>query len=188
MTTFPHLLSPVVTEPKKAVVALKWTVRQMEDRYQSMSKLGVRNLAAYNQRIAEAARKKELLKRTVQTGFDADTGQPIYEDQELDLNPLPLIVVVVDEMADLMMVAGKEVEGAIQRLSPNGSRGRHSPDHGDPAPLGGRHHRHDQGEFPDPDQLSGHLQDRQPHDSRRTGRRTAAGPGRHAVYGGRRTR
>ena len=113
----PHLLSPVVTEPKKAVVALKWTVRQMEDRYQSMSKLGVRNLAAYNQRIAEAARKKEVLKRTVQTGFDADTGQPIYEDQELDLNPLPLIVVVVDEMADLMMVAGKEVEGAIQRLS-----------------------------------------------------------------------
>ena len=113
----PHLLSPVVTEPKKAVVALKWTVREMEDRYQSMSKLGVRNLAAYNARLAEAARKGEQLQRTVQTGFDAETGQPIYEVQELDLNPLPLIVVVVDEMADLMMVAGKDVEGAIQRLS-----------------------------------------------------------------------
>ncbi len=113
----PHLLSPVVTEPKKAVVALKWTVRQMEDRYQSMSKLGVRNLAAYNARIAEAAKRGEVLKRTVQTGFNPETGQPIYEDQELDLTPLPLIVVVVDEMADLMMIAGKEVESAIQRLS-----------------------------------------------------------------------
>jgi DNA segregation ATPase FtsK/SpoIIIE, S-DNA-T family len=113
----PHLLSPVVTEPKKAVVALKWTVRQMEDRYQSMSKLGVRNLAAYNARIVEAIQRGEVLKRTVQTGFDTETGQPIYEDQELDLRPLPLIVVVVDEMADLMMVAGKEVESAIQRLS-----------------------------------------------------------------------
>jgi S-DNA-T family DNA segregation ATPase FtsK/SpoIIIE len=113
----PHLLSPVVTEPKKAVVALKWTVRQMEDRYQSMSKLGVRNLAAYNARIAEAAKRGETLKRTVQTGFNPETGQPIYEDQELDLTPLPLIVVVVDEMADLMMIAGKEVESAIQRLS-----------------------------------------------------------------------
>ncbi len=113
----PHLLSPVVTEPKKAVVALKWTVREMEDRYQSMSKLGVRNLAAYNARLAEAAKKGEQLKRTVQTGFDIETGQPTYEVQELDLNPLPLIVVVVDEMADLMMVAGKDVEGAIQRLS-----------------------------------------------------------------------
>jgi DNA segregation ATPase FtsK/SpoIIIE, S-DNA-T family len=113
----PHLLSPVVTEPKKAVVALKWTVRQMEDRYQSMSKLGVRNLAAYNARIVEAASRGETLKRTLQTGFDTETGQPIYEDQELDLTPLPLIVVVVDEMADLMMIAGKEVESAIQRLS-----------------------------------------------------------------------
>ncbi len=113
----PHLLTPVVTDPRKAVVSLKWAVREMEDRYKAMSKLGVRNLGAYNQRLAEAEKKGEQLIRTVQTGFDPDTGQPIYEDQELDLTPLPLIVVIVDEMADLMMVAGKEVEGSIQRLA-----------------------------------------------------------------------
>ena len=113
----PHLLTPVVTDPRKAVVALKWAVREMEDRYKSMSKLGVRNLAAYNARIAEVAEKGETLSRTVQTGFDTDTGEPIYEEQLLDLTPKPLIVVIVDEMADLMMVAGKDVEGSIQRLA-----------------------------------------------------------------------
>ncbi|MFN3230618.1 MAG: DNA translocase FtsK [Alphaproteobacteria bacterium] len=113
----PHLLTPVVTDPRKAVVSLKWAVREMEDRYKAMSKLGVRNLSAYNQRLAEAEKKGEELIRTVQTGFDPETGQPIYEDQALDLTPLPLIVVIVDEMADLMMVAGKEVEGSIQRLA-----------------------------------------------------------------------
>ena len=113
----PHLLSPVVTEPKKAVVALKWAVREMEDRYRAMSRLGVRNLEGYNARIAEAKRKGETLTRKVQTGFDPDTGQPLMEDQPFDLDPLPLIVVVVDELADLMLVAGKEVEATIQRLA-----------------------------------------------------------------------
>ena len=113
----PHLLAPVVTDPKKSVVALKWTVREMEDRYQSMSKLGVRNIAGYNARLAEARKRGEVLARRVQTGFDEETGKPIYEDQPLDLDPLPYIVVIVDEMADLMLVAGKEVEAAIQRLA-----------------------------------------------------------------------
>ena len=113
----PHLLSPVVTDPKKAVVALKWAVREMEDRYRSMSKLGVRNIDGYNQRLREARKKKETLMRRVQTGFDPDTGKPIFEDQPLDLTELPHIVILVDEMADLMLVAGKEIEAAIQRLA-----------------------------------------------------------------------
>jgi len=113
----PHLLTPVVTDPRKAVVALKWAVREMEDRYKAMSQLGVRNMAAYNDRLREVTAKGETLSRTVQTGFDTDTGEPIYEEQLLDLTPMPLIVVIVDEMADLMMVAGKDVEGSIQRLA-----------------------------------------------------------------------
>ncbi len=113
----PHLLAPVVTDPKKAVVALKWTVKEMEGRYKKMSKLGVRNIDGYNVRVNEAAARGEALTRTVQTGFDAHTGQAVYESEEMDLNPLPYIVVVVDEMADLMMVAGKEIEGAVQRLA-----------------------------------------------------------------------
>ncbi|CCQ75427.1 DNA translocase FtsK 4TM domain-containing protein [Magnetospira sp. QH-2] len=113
----PHLLAPVVTEPGKAVVALKWTVREMEDRYRAMANLGVRNIGGYNQRIIEARKKGETLTRRVQTGFDVDTGKPVFEDQDLDMNPLPFIVVVVDEMADLMLVAGKDIEGAIQRLA-----------------------------------------------------------------------
>ena len=113
----PHLLAPVVTEPKKAVVALKWIVREMEDRYRAMSRLGVRNIDGYNTRIEEARRSGEVLTRRVQTGFDPDTGQPVYEDQPFDLEPLPFIVVVVDEMADLMLVAGKDIEAAVQRLA-----------------------------------------------------------------------
>jgi S-DNA-T family DNA segregation ATPase FtsK/SpoIIIE len=113
----PHLLTPVVTDPKKAVVALKWTVREMEDRYRRMSKLGVRNISGYNERIAKAAEKGETLKRQVQTGFDAGTGQPIFEEEEISLEPMPFIVVIVDEMADLMLVAGKDIEGAVQRLA-----------------------------------------------------------------------
>ena len=113
----PHLLAPVVTEPGKAVVALKWVVREMQTRYRSMSRLGVRNVAGYNQRVAEALANGESPKRTVQTGYDAGSGEPIYEEQELDLKAMPFIIVVVDEMADLMMVAGKDVEAAIQRLS-----------------------------------------------------------------------
>jgi S-DNA-T family DNA segregation ATPase FtsK/SpoIIIE len=113
----PHLLAPVVTDPKKAVVALKWTVREMEDRYRAMSKLGVRNVEGFNQRLKEARENGEMLTRKVQTGFDADTGKPVFEDQAFDLKELPYIVVVVDEFADLMLVAGKDIEGAIQRLA-----------------------------------------------------------------------
>ncbi|WP_112661930.1 DNA translocase FtsK [Microvirga flavescens] len=113
----PHLLTPVVTDPKKAVVALKWAVREMEDRYKKMSKLGVRNIDGFNTRVGEAKARGEVITRTVQTGFDKETGQAIYEDEIMDLEPLPYIVVIVDEMADLMMVAGKEIEGAIQRLA-----------------------------------------------------------------------
>ena len=113
----PHLLTPVVTDPKKAVVALKWAVREMEERYKKMSKVGVRNIDGFNTRVAEADEKGEIITRTVQTGFDRETGEPIYEDEVMDLEPLPYIVVIVDEMADLMMVAGKDIEGAIQRLA-----------------------------------------------------------------------
>jgi S-DNA-T family DNA segregation ATPase FtsK/SpoIIIE len=113
----PHLLAPVVTEARKAVVALKWTVREMENRYRAMSKLGVRNIEGYNQRLAEARSRGEILKRRVQTGFDEETGRPIFEEQPLASTPLPLIIVVVDEMADLMLVAGKDIEAAVQRLA-----------------------------------------------------------------------
>jgi S-DNA-T family DNA segregation ATPase FtsK/SpoIIIE len=113
----PHLLTPVVTDPKKAVVALKWAVREMEERYKKMSKLGVRNIDGYNARLAEAKAKGETLHRTVHTGYDKETGEAIYEKEELELDPLPYLVVIVDEMADLMMVAGKDIEGAIQRLA-----------------------------------------------------------------------
>src|SRR5437868_7743254 len=113
----PHLLTPVVTDPKKAVVALKWAVREMEERYKKMSKLGVRNIDGYNQRLLEAKGKGERLTRTVHTGFDKETGKAIYEEEALDLEPLPFIVIIVDEMADLMMVAGKDIEGAVQRLA-----------------------------------------------------------------------
>jgi DNA segregation ATPase FtsK/SpoIIIE, S-DNA-T family len=113
----PHLMAPVVTEPAKAVTALKWTVREMERRYRSMSQLGVRNIAGYNERVAAARGKGEVVTRRVQTGFDAETGRPTFEEQPLVLEPLPLIVVVIDEMADLMMVAGKDIEAAVQRLA-----------------------------------------------------------------------
>lgn len=113
----PHLLTPVVTDPKKAVVALKWAVREMENRYRAMSKLGVRNIDGYNARLEEARASGELLIRRVQTGFDPDTGKPIFENQSLDTTSLPYIVVVVDEMADLMLVAGKEIEMTVQRLA-----------------------------------------------------------------------
>ncbi|MAZ76232.1 MAG: cell division protein FtsK [Micavibrio sp.] len=113
----PHLLTPVVTEPGKAIVALKWAVAEMEERYRAMSKLGVRNIDGYNARLAEARKKGESIMRKVQTGFDPETGKPTYEEQPLDLTDLPYIVVIVDEFADLMLVAGKEVENTIQRLA-----------------------------------------------------------------------
>ena len=113
----PHLLAPVVIDPKKAVVALKWAVREMESRYGKMAKIGVRGVEAFNERVRKSKDKGEVLKRTVQTGFDRETGRPVYEDEVLELEPMPFIVVVVDEMADLMMISGKEIEGAVQRLA-----------------------------------------------------------------------
>ncbi|MHC0052308.1 DNA translocase FtsK 4TM domain-containing protein [Actibacterium sp. D379-3] len=113
----PHLLSPVVTDPKKAVVALKWVVGEMEERYRKMSKMGVRNIEGFNGRVRDALAKGEMFSRTVQTGFDDDTGEPMFETEEFAPEALPYIVVIVDEMADLMMVAGKEIEACIQRLA-----------------------------------------------------------------------
>ena len=113
----PHLLTPVVTDPTKAVVALKWAVREMEDRYRKMSKIGVRNIEGFNAKVKQANKTGETITRTVQTGFNRETGEALYESETFDLQPLPFIVVIVDEMADLMMVAGKDIEGAIQRLA-----------------------------------------------------------------------
>lgn len=113
----PHLMAPVVTEPAKAVTALKWTVREMERRYRAMSQLGVRNVGGYNERVVDARAKGEVVTRRVQTGFDSETGKPTFEEQPLTLEPLPFLVVIIDEMADLMMVAGKEIEAAVQRLA-----------------------------------------------------------------------
>ncbi|MEM7497633.1 MAG: DNA translocase FtsK, partial [Pseudomonadota bacterium] len=113
----PHLLAPVVTDPKKAVVALKWVVAEMEERYRRMSKLGVRNIDGFNARCRDTKARGEMFSRTIQTGFDETTGEPIYETQEFEPEEMPLIVVIVDEMADLMMVAGKEIEACIQRLA-----------------------------------------------------------------------
>ncbi|MBR1948687.1 MAG: cell division protein FtsK, partial [Alphaproteobacteria bacterium] len=113
----PHLLTPVITDPAKAVIGLKWAVKEMEDRYRAMAQLNVRNITGYNQRLDELRANGEKILRKVQTGFEMDTGKPVYEEQELDLTPMPYIVIVVDEMADLMLVAGKDVEAAIQRLA-----------------------------------------------------------------------
>nr|WP_244536987.1 DNA translocase FtsK [Methylobacterium pseudosasicola] len=113
----PHLLSPVVTDPKKAVIALKWAVREMEERYKKMAKIAVRNIDGYNGRMKEARERGEVITRTVQTGFNRETGEAVFEQEAMDLSALPYIVIVVDEMADLMMVAGKDIEGAIQRLA-----------------------------------------------------------------------
>jgi S-DNA-T family DNA segregation ATPase FtsK/SpoIIIE len=113
----PHLLTPVVTDPAKAIMALKWAVREMEGRYRNMAKIGVRNITSYNERLALARSKGEVISRRVQTGFDQETGSPVFEEDMLDLTPLPYIVVVIDEVADLMLVAGKEIEAAVQRLA-----------------------------------------------------------------------
>ena len=129
--TCSHRSSPI---RKKAVVALKWTVREMENRYRDMSKLGVRNIDGYNQRLDEAEAQGETLSRKVQTGFDQESGQPIYEEKPFDTSRCPIIVVVVDEMADLMMVAGKDIEAAIQRLAQMARAAGIHIVHGDPAP------------------------------------------------------
>ena len=117
MMVFLIFLTPVVTDPNKAIIALKWAVREMETRYMSMSKLGVRNIDSYNDRLIEARKKGEVLSKNIQVGFDPETGQPIFEDQEISLTPLPYIVVIIDEVADLMLVAGKDIEAAVQRLA-----------------------------------------------------------------------
>jgi DNA segregation ATPase FtsK/SpoIIIE, S-DNA-T family len=113
----PHLLTPVVTDSKKAIIALRWAVREMEERYKKMARLGVRNIDGFNARVSEAKARGEIITRTVQAGFDKATGELAYVEEVMDLTPLPYIVVIVDEMADLMMVAGKDIEGAIQRLA-----------------------------------------------------------------------
>ena len=113
----PHLLAPVVTEPKKAVVALKWTVREMEDRYRKMAKIGVRNMAGFNEKVAEFKASGEKLTKTTMTGYNKETGEPEYETEEFEFEPMPYIVVIIDEMADLMMVAKKDIEGSVQRLA-----------------------------------------------------------------------
>ena len=183
----PHLLTPVVTDPKKAVVALKWAVREMEERYKKMSKLGVRNIDGYNARARRGqGQGRDAVSAPCRPASTSETGEAIYEKEELDLEPLPYIVVIVDEMADLMMVAGKDIEGAVQRLAQMARAAGIHVDHGDAAPVGRRHHRHHQGELPDPHLLPGHLQDRQPHHPGRAGRRAAARPGRHALHGRRR--
>ena len=113
----PHLLAPVVTEPKKAVVALKWTVREMEDRYRKMAKMNVRNMAGFNEKVAEHKASGETMTKTIMTGYNKETGEPEYETEELEFEPMPYIVVIIDEMADLMMVAKKDIEGSVQRLA-----------------------------------------------------------------------
>lgn len=113
----PHLITPVVTEPGKAVVALKWAVKEMENRYRLMSNVNVRNISGYNKKIEEAIKSGEVLERTVQTGFDTETGKPTYESTPIEMEPLPFLVIIVDEMADLMLVAGKDIETSIQRLA-----------------------------------------------------------------------
>ncbi len=182
----PHLLTPVVTDPKKAVVALKWAVREMEERYKKMSKLGVRNIDGYNARLAEAKAKGETLTRTVHTGYDKETGEAIYEKEELELEPLPYHR--RDRRRDGRPDDGRRQGHRRRHPAPgaDGARRRHPRHPRDAAPVGRRHHRHHQGEFPDPHLVPGHLQDRQPHHPGRAGRRAAARPGRHALHGRRR--
>ena len=131
----PHLLAPVVTDPRKAVVALKWTVREMEERYRKMSKVGVRNIEGFNDRIDEAEEKGETLTRTVHTGYDEETGEPVYETEELEYEPMPFIVVVIDEVADLDDGRGQRHRSDGSASGANGARGRHSSHHGDAAAV-----------------------------------------------------
>ena len=183
----PHLLAPVVTDPRKAVVALKWAVREMEERYRKMSKLGVRGVEAFNERVRKAKDKGETLKRTVQTGFDRETGKPDLRRRSARAraHALHRRRRRRDGRPDDGLRQGDRRRGAASGA--DGARGRHPSDRGDAAPVGRRHHRHHQGELPDPHQLPGHVEDRQPHHPGRAGRRTAARPGRHALHDGRRT-
>ncbi len=179
----PHLLSPVVTDPKKAVVALKWVVGEMEERYRKMSKMGVRNIEGYNGRVKEAMNKGEMFSRTVQTGFDEETGAADLRDRRIRAREDPL-------HRRRGRRDGRPHDGRRQgdrggdpAPRPDGAGLRHPPHHGHPAPLGRCHHRHDQGQLPDPDLFPGHVQDRLADHSRRAGRRTASRHGRHAPHG-----
>ena len=177
----PHLLSPVVTEPHKSVRALKWAVEEMEKRYRMMSSVNSRNINSFNEKVRAAIAKGKPLGRRVQTGFDPDTGEQLYEEEQLDYEPLPQIVLIVDELADLMVTVGKEIEVLIQRLSQKSRAARHPPDHGHTAPIGRCHHRCDQGEPAHAHQLQGNQPHRQPHDPGRARRGAAAGPRRYAL-------
>jgi DNA segregation ATPase FtsK/SpoIIIE, S-DNA-T family len=168
----PHLLCPVVTDMKHAANGLNWCVAEMEKRYKLMSKMGVRNLAGFNTKLDEARARGEII------------GNPfsLTPEQPEPLERLPHIVVVIDELADLMMVVGKKIEELIARLAQKGARGWHSPDPGHAAAQRGRDHRSDQGQHPDAIELPGQQQDRQPHHPRPDGRREPAGHGRHALH------
>ena len=186
----PHLLTPVVTEPAKAVVALKWAVREMETRYKAMSRLGVRNISGYNKRLAEAREKGERLTWRVNVGMDSETGAPIADPRGIRDRPHADAVHRRRRGRDGRPHArrrqGHRGRGPAARA--DGARRRHPSDHGDAAALGRRHHRHDQGQLPDAHQLPGHIQDRQPHHPGRGRRRATAGPGRHALSQLRRAR
>ncbi len=182
----PHLLTPVVTDPKKAVVALKWTVREMEDRYRKMSKVGVRNIDGFNARVQQAEKKGEKISRTVQTGFDRQTGEAIYETEESRSRADALHR--RHHRRDGRPDDGRRQGHRRRRAAPgaDGTRRRHPCHHGHATSLGRCHHRYDQGQFPDPHLLPGDVENRQPHHSGRAGRRAAARHGRHALHGRRR--
>ena len=182
----PHLLAPVVTDPRKAVVALKWAVREMEERYRKMSKVGVRNIDGYNARMKQAAAKGEQISRTVQTGFDPESGEPVFEKESMDLDAHALHR--RHHRRDGGPHDGRRQGHRRRGPAPgaDGARRRHPCGDGHAAPVGRRHHRHHQGQFPHPHFLPGHLQDRQPHHPGRAGCRAAPGPGRHALHGRRR--
>ena len=166
MTGIPHLMSPVVTDPKQAVFVLKWVVAEMESRYRKMSKMGVRKLSTYNERVREAQANGQKITRKVQTGFDETTGEPVHVEEVTDPETMPYIVIIVDEMADLMMAAGKEIEGLHSKAGADGEG------IGDPcrpchaAPVGRCHNRNHQGEHSDSGILPGCIEDRQPHRAR----------------------
>ena len=181
----PHLLTPVVTDPKKGRRRAQWAVREMEERYKKMSKLGVRNIDGFNARVSQAKANGETIMMQVTTGFEKETGKPVTEDQAMDLTSLPYIVIIVDEMADLMMVAGKDIEGAIQRLAQMArAAGIHlimATQRPSVDVITGTI----KANFPTRISFQVDVQDRQPHQSSsRAGRRAAAGAGRHAAHAG----
>lgn len=177
----PHLLTPVITDPHKAVAALNWAVREMEERYKRMAALSVRNIDVFNNRVRNAKKRGEMLSRTVQTGFDK-TGAARFETQQMDLEPLPRIVIIVDEFADLMIVAGREVEASVQRLAQMARAAGIHLIMATQRPSCRYHHRYDQSEFSDAHFVQGNVQNRQPHNFERAGCGAASWPGRYALF------